>query len=73
MTQSEYKETFENTIVEDSHLFITSYVPFQLITKSMNDEEVKTNFHYNNILSNYCRSHKNIHRKQQFTSINLDL
>lgn len=39
--QSEYKQKFENNNLEDSSLFVTSYVPLQLILKSNNEEEHK--------------------------------
>ncbi|XP_044572242.1 uncharacterized protein LOC123257406 [Drosophila ananassae] len=38
---SEYKQKFENNNLEDSCLFVTSYVPLQLFVKSDNDKEQK--------------------------------
>lgn len=38
---SQYKQKFENNYLEDSCLFMTSYVPLELIVKSDNDNEQK--------------------------------
>lgn len=54
--QSEYKQTVQNNDLDDSHLFVTSYVPLQLVTKP--DEAHNTKIIWKNprpSSTRYCR------------------